>query len=44
MELRAAGIDIGAPRRQAAEHGAALARKADAVINSWLDRLKPRIG
>ena len=44
MELRAAGIDIGALRLQAAEHGVALARKADAVMNRWLDGLVPWIG
>jgi len=43
-ELRAAGIDIGTLRRQAAEHGAALARKADAVINRWLGGLDPTRG
>jgi GMP synthase (glutamine-hydrolysing) len=39
VELRAAGIDVCALREQAAENGADLARKADAVINRWLDGL-----
>ena len=41
VELRAAGIDIDALRRQAAGNHVELARKADAVINRWLDGLDP---
>ena len=44
VELRAAGIDIGELREQAELNHADLARKADAVVNRWLDGLEPRIG
>jgi len=44
VELRAAGIDVGELREEAELNRADLARKADAVINRWLDGLEPRIG
>jgi GMP synthase (glutamine-hydrolysing) len=36
-ELAAAGVDLHALRAGAREHGAALARAADAVFGAWLD-------
>jgi GMP synthase (glutamine-hydrolysing) len=40
VELAAAGIDVAALRADAVRYGSALARKAETVLTTWLDRVQ----
>ena len=41
-ELAASGVDLGTLRSDAAKHGEALARHGGAMIDEWLDGLRPQ--